>query len=625
MFDDPGMEFLFTVVAVVGGGLFLAAYLVGFSLWLAGQLSGVLSGRGWPDSSPADVIPIVRAVIESRGDVLGSWPVAAQATLGPMWLITTLFIPFLAITVYIVIWVLRLALNFRRRRMRMEPLFRLGFASSFEVYRLLSKKTVLSKAERLRPSLIGRRVLPEDVGYQIGIDRRSRRRIYGSCEDSLLVVGAPRRGKDVHLCTSLTIDAPGACIVYTPRLDLFTSTYQARSKKGKVWVMDPMNFTMWPDRARWPISRGCLHPVCAHWRARMFIMWQMNMGRGLAVEQGGATDYVNSAVTVLQCYLMAVELSGKTTKDILRWIRHPTDPEPIDILRDAEAVGKGAPGWWADLEAATAKADHRFRGVVMGILTQALNSLEDPVSKEAHSPTPDEAFDIRGFFRSQDTLYVLAKDDAGCRALVLAMLYDLISEARDYASILPDSRLDPPLTLVFNEASVPLPVLGLPSFMSDLGGFNITMHVYLSSLSDGRRLWGGDGMAAIWDNASIRMVTGGGGSSGDLNALSSLMGSVRGRPVLSPEEIRVMKYNRAVLVAGNSRPVEVKLQPWWRRKDGKEIARGIKETEEAMRRHREQAARRREGLKDIEVHSVDGPWLPQEQLDAGGRNGWLTG
>lgn len=54
------------------------------------------------------------------------------------------------------------------------------------------------------------------------------------------------------------------------------------------------------------------------------------------------------------------------------------------------------------------------------------------------------------------------------------------------------------------------------------------------------------------------------------------------RPVLNPEEIRTLPFGRAVVVARAARPVEVKLTPWWKRKDGDEIASGKAKTEKLL-------------------------------------------
>jgi hypothetical protein len=51
------------------------------------------------------------------------------------------------------------------------------------------------------------------------------------------------------------------------------------------------------------------------------------------------------------------------------------------------------------------------------------------------------------------------------------------------------------------------------------------------------------------------------------------------RPVLRAEEIRTLEFGRAVVVARANRPVEVRLLPWWERKDGKKIAAGKAQTE----------------------------------------------
>lgn len=49
--------------------------------------------------------------------------------------------------------------------------------------------------------------------------------------------------------------------------------------------------------------------------------------------------------------------------------------------------------------------------------------------------------------------------------------------------------------------------------------------------------------------------------------------------MLSAEEIRTLEFGRAIVVARAARPIEVSLTPWWKRKDGKEIAAGKAEVE----------------------------------------------
>ncbi|MEV0136559.1 hypothetical protein AB0H83_50065, partial [Dactylosporangium sp. NPDC050688] len=78
----------------------------------------------------------------------------------------------------------------------------------------------------------------------------------------------------------------------------------------------------------------------------------------------------------------------------------------------------------------------------------------------------------------------------------------------------------------------------------------------------------------------------------DLADMSKLLGETEGRPVLSVDEIRTLKFGQAVMIAGSSRPIEARLTPFWKRRDGKQIMRGRQETEQHIKKYKEQAARR---------------------------------
>ncbi|MEV0131113.1 hypothetical protein AB0H83_21940, partial [Dactylosporangium sp. NPDC050688] len=77
----------------------------------------------------------------------------------------------------------------------------------------------------------------------------------------------------------------------------------------------------------------------------------------------------------------------------------------------------------------------------------------------------------------------------------------------------------------------------------------------------------------------------------DLADMSKLLGETEGRPVLSVDEIRTLKFGRAVMIAGSSRPIEARLTPFWKRKDGSRIASGRTETEQRVKRYKDEASR----------------------------------
>jgi hypothetical protein len=572
---------LIAMVALVTAALSLVA----LAFWLAGQLSSVLVGNGWPSSSPADLGSISAGWLDNLADPAAAWPGAAGV--GPAWLVYLLFAAFLGPIAFAVILTVRLWLNWRRHREFRR--FRLGFASGLEISKTLSAATVVRKASSVRPAMKRRRgVRPRDVGFYLGRDIRSRQKMYASVEDVFIVLAPPRQGKDVHFCTPYTIDAPGACIVTSTRVDAFTNTYASRAKTGNVYVFDPSGMTNWPERLRWSPILGCDKPRTAASRASALVT-------AAGFQMAGELVYwVGAAITILRCYLHAAALGGKTMQDVLRWTIQPTNPEPIVLLRGNEELGKAAKGWAGALEACVA-AEPRARGAMWGVLVQALTCFADPAVVEACSPEAGEVFDMRAFLSGRNTLYVLGKEEkhASVAPLVTAMMESIFEETRKIASTMANSRLEPPLTVELNEVAHIAPMPNLPAYMGDSGGFSIALHIYLQSMSQARAKWGEHEAMIMWDNAAVRVIMGGAGSIDDLEDISRLMGETRhtkhdeNRRVLSAEEIRTLPFGQAVVVARATRPVEVRLTPWWKRRDAAEISAGKARTAKLIEQYTE--------------------------------------
>jgi type IV secretory pathway TraG/TraD family ATPase VirD4 len=584
--------------------LCVIGYVVGLLLWLSGQLAGLLTGKGWPDSSPGDVPSIMVHYFKDPLHPAMAWPPAARGAVGPAWLVLCILVILHIPVIYGSYRLARLGQDFRRRRKFRR--FRLGFASRREVAQLLSAEAVLKKAKSAVPSSAGRKnIEPREVGFYLGRDIRSKLDLYASVEDVFVVLAPPRQGKDVHFCAPFTIDAPGPCIVTSTRADAFTNTYAMRAKVGRVHVFDPNDMTYWPERMRWSPVRGCENPITATRRANAFM-------KGAGIEPvGEAALFVAGATVILQGYFHAAAVGGRTLMDIQRWCSQQINPEPVEILRLGEMEGRSAPGWANTLEGVTVQNPIQRRGAMFANANVALACFSDPNVLAACSPGPGEEFDLVEFLSGRNTLYVLGKEEGGgggVTPVVTAMMEDLFEGARKRASWMPGSRLDPPLTVELNEAAHIAPLPSLPGYMGDSGGFSIALHVYLQSLSQARARWGDHQAMIMWDNAAVRIIMGGAGNIADLEDISRLMGefdearttttvgeansvaiTTDTRRVLSAEEIRTLKFGNAVVVARASRPVEAVLTPWWERKDAKEIGDGKKWTEQMILRYGRQA------------------------------------
>lgn len=583
---DPMM-----IGAVFFGGLVLLAlgYVMGLLLWLSGQVTGAVVHGEWPRAHPRNALKILVGLPGNLSDPAGAWPAAAQDAVGPAWLLYPVFLLLLVPLVYAGFFTVRYIIRFRRRREFRR--MRLGFADGGEVSRLLSGKAVKKKAKSVRPSYKGKKGFhPLEVGYFLGRDIRSRQKLYCSVEDVMMVIAPPRQGKDVHFCIPNIIDAMGPCIATTTRADMFAATVTQREKYGTVWVFDPNKMTNWPDQMRWSPVNGCQDPITASNRAGAFVA-----GAGVGEGVQNASYWTGIATAILRCYLHAAALSGKTIRDVDRWAKQPINPEPIQILRAMEVEGRAAGGWAAELEA-SASADGETRGNMWSGVRRALDCFADPDVLNSCSPGPNEEFDVKQFVSGRNTMYVLGKEkkNGSVAPLVTAMMEDIFDQVRKIASRMPNSRIDPPLTVELNEVAHIAPMPNLPGYMGDSGGFSIALHIYLQSLAQARSKWGQDEAAVMWDTAAIRVVMGGSGHVNDLEDISRLMGEVdekqksvtkgaggrsvsfskQKRRVLSVDELRTLEFGHAVVIARAARPVETVLTPYWKRKDAKEISKG---------------------------------------------------
>ena len=402
----------------------------------------------------------------------------------------------------------------------------------------------------------------------LGRDTHTGLELYGSFEDSYLILGPPRSGKGIHLVIPITLDAPGAVVVPSTKPDTLRATIEARAKRGPVHVFDPQGLADWPDQLRWAPERGCEDPLTAILRAKAFTSGSR---AGVGVENGDFWSGMTQAV--IRCYLHAAALDERPISEVLRWAGAPSDPEPVRILRRASEAADG----WAEELAEQVGADARQRGSVWAGVRRAFDSLADPRVLAACSPRPGEAYDAKDFIESCGTLYLLGSSGAqlSVAPLITAMIEDIVESGRRLAAASPHGRLDPPLLLMLDEVANIAPLPSLPSLLSDGGGVGIPTVAVFQSLGQARSRWGQEATETMWDASTIKTMFGGLSRSTDLQDISRLLGTYettrrtisKGRdgaseslrsdqePVLAPDELRKIPMASYVVLHRNSPPV----------------------------------------------------------------------
>ncbi|WP_246070038.1 type IV secretory system conjugative DNA transfer family protein [Humibacillus xanthopallidus] len=403
-------------------------------------------------------------------------------------------------------------------------------------------------------------------------------------EDSIVVLGPPRSGKGLHVIIPAILDAPGAVITTSTRPDNLTATLRARQSVGPVAVFDPQGLAPGiPSAARWSPIRGCQDPHVAMIRAKA-------LTSGAATGTTDANFWQASAEQAVRALLHAAALGGCTSTDLYRWSLSAVHArEAVMIL----STHPGAASSWHQGLDSLISADPRQRDSVWAMVSIAFAALADPRVLDAVSPSDREHFDPAEFLANNGTIYLLGTSTgaAATSGLVGAFLEDVLEVARRAAARSPSARLDPPLSMVLDEAAnYPLP--SLASLMSDGGGSGISTTVVLQSLAQARAVWGEHAASAIWDAAIVKLILGGGSNARDLDDLSKLIGthtkettnrsigpdgrrssstSTTEAPILEASALRTLPFGSAILLLRSARPIALTLTPWLKRKDAKAL------------------------------------------------------
>jgi type IV secretion system protein VirD4 len=558
--SDKTLAMAVTTTAAVLGCLWSGA-------WLSSQVSGHGPARG------GLLTPVM--ALTNPTDPSRSWgqPVGPPVL---YWALTVV----IATAMIGLAFVIATNVQYNNNSANADPRKLPGLATHHDVVHVAGRKALLCRAANLRPSLPNPAEL--DIGHWLG--RVARIDCYCSVEDSMVLLGPPRSGKGLHFVIPMILDAPGAVITTSTRPDNLTATLAARCRAGPVAVFDPQRLAPGiPSATRWSPIRGCENPQTALVRAKA-------LAAGAA---GGTTDsnfWQSSAEQAVRCLLHAAALGGCSSTDLYRWsLSAVAAREAVMIL----ANHPGAAMSWHQALDSIVTADQKQRDSVWAMVAIAFAALADPRVLDAVSPGDGEEFDPESFLRSRGTVYLLGTSTgaAATAGLVGAFVEDIIEAGRRIAAGSPSARLDPPLSLILDEAAnYPLP--SLSSLMSEGGGTGISTLVVLQSLAQARAVWGEHQAGAIWDSAIVKVMLGGGSNARDLDDLSKLIGqrlerqtstsvdpdgrttrsaSEREVRVMEPSRLRTLPFGTGVLLLRSARPIVLTLGKWVDRKDSPQL------------------------------------------------------
>lgn len=437
--------------------------------------------------------------------------------------------------------------------------------------------------------------LPDD--YLISfLGTREKKSLYGQSEDSTLVVAPPRTGKTMYMAVPKVIDAPGACLATSTRADLLQLTAHPRSLKGQVHAFDVDGISGWPYLVQWNPVVGCEDIEVA---LRRGDAWAGSQPVGKDAKNEG---FFNSkAGHVLARLLFTAAVGGKSMREVVDWSNNLASDKPLKILRE-KRTHPGAEAALSYLESMrTSRAGETVDSVQL-TLSRLLEPLALPRVMDQLTCDPRDAFDIRKFLDSTDTVILMADEEAGNGTSPIVSMFasEVMVEARKLSQTKPGARFWPPFRMVLDEAPSLAAFPEMAKYMSDSGGRGIEISVFAQTFSQLRSRWGANDAETIQNAATIKYYFPGLGIIQEVKDLSELIGrydkqsrsrtrqshggvsvsdSTHEQLIMTPKQINEIPEGTALLRYRNRAPIHIKLLPWWDRQDAKDISRGKDETQ----------------------------------------------
>jgi type IV secretory pathway TraG/TraD family ATPase VirD4 len=364
------------------------------------------------------------------------------------------------------------------------------------------------------------------------------------------------------------MNAPGALLATSSRIDLYLHTVLARTASGPVRVLNPDGDGGIPSTLQWSPLDGCEDTRAAIRRAGTL------MAAAPSDKSGKDAYWDAKSADLLRLMLHAGALAGVTMHEVAAWVRDPSDPAPAAVLAGEFA----APGWAQALDALCAN-EEQLTHVAAGA-SAALRWMDDPAMARAACPG-GPGFDCRAFAEEGDgTVYLIGADSehGSLAPYFAAFAAEMFEQARQAAG-LNGGRLARPLTLALDEAATIVPV-PLHKWTSVAAGYNITVIAGIQALSQLSARWGEHDAKTIRTNFTVKVIGGGFTDDAELEALSAVCGmrdtwdhtrnpdgsktrTPRQERLFPPERIRMLAQWHLLVVHRNTRPFETVIVPVW--------------------------------------------------------------
>lgn len=468
-----------------------------------------------------------------------------------------------------------------------------GMATAEQEDVKLTAAAMIRRAPAMRPQLAAttrpRDLHPTQMGTPLGKSVATGQNIYRPIESSTIVTGLTESGKTSAVIIPAVLDFDARQLISTTKTDVLAATWQVSMDRGGVAVFDPLGLSGNAfDTVRYTPIAGCQDPDIAESRTQVLTF------RPPGPDPNG--DFRADGQRVVRALLHAAALADLTLSELMTWVYNPLDARPEQIIRTNPA---GYTMYAEELASVRKSPDKQREGSYLSVRS-AFDGMSAPRVLSCLNWRPSQAFSpAQWLCDGAESLYLLTHrtQARGATKVVSLMVSDILDAARLQAASTSGSRLDPPLSILADEALNTCRLNDWETVLADSRGWGISMTMVAQSRAMIRSAYGRDEGEGIWSAAGMRIMVGGGDGSSDTKELADAFGrhdvttvskelrgsggsvSTRRDDVRTTADIRNLPSGRAIVLAAQTPPIEVQLQPWWERPDAADVQRAQQQYE----------------------------------------------
>lgn len=463
------------------------------------------------------------------------------------------------------------------------------------------------------------------------------------------VFGAQGSGKTLDLLAPALLAHDGPALATLTKLDDLLLTIGRRQHPAPaattnrpVAVLDPFGAAAGSQpELVWDPVAGCVDPKIAERRAKAFAA-----GTVTGAVTGGRADnaarfYAAETAKVLQCFLHAAALTGRTLDAVLEWVANPVAAEqPTEILRQHPHAARF---WDGLLTGALHGSDETVANTVTTV-QQAMALFFQPDIRARCTPAPRRpATDIAALIQQRGTVYLLGREDpyASAAPLMTAVAEHVLDTALTLADHSPHGRLAPCFLACLDElpSTAPLPTLRVR--MANERALGLSFLYAAQTWKQMVVAYGEDEARSLFGLTNNLVIFGGGKDIHFYREISDLLDDVRvprhtvndgpggvgttwsGEDVrvLRPGDIRRIRDRHALIVAGTAPPILARLRRCLDGRDGKALLAELEVARTRLASHRSRHPSPAVVAADAITYSREhrlAPELPTSGQDRGG-------